>query len=94
MINKSLLKKMVGEVSISTLCELLAGYANSITETEEGSEEMIEILGSIDTVVSELKSRSAKPKKPRKNKEEEDKNATDEQKSRLDKIREEHKGAN
>lgn len=68
--NKALLKKMVGEVSVSTLAALLTEYAQSITEADEVDEEA---AAAIETVAAELKGRAKPdrtPRKPRKKPEE------------------------
>lgn len=60
--NKALLKKMVGEVSVSTLGALLIEYAQSITESDDVDEDSVV---AIETVIAELRSRAKPDKQPR-----------------------------
>ena len=61
--NRNLLKKIVSDVSVPTLCGIMVEYANEIIEADENGGDYTEILVSLDTVSSELRSRKAKAAK-------------------------------
>lgn len=60
--NKALLKKMVGEISVSTLGALLQEYAQTIMESDEIDEDSV---NAIETVTAELKLRTKNDRQPR-----------------------------
>lgn len=62
MVNKTLLKKMAGEVSLPTLGGLLVSYVDEIKEIEEVNDDSLETIAAIDIITSEFKSRKSKPK--------------------------------
>lgn len=65
--NKTLLKRMATEVSVKTLGGLLVNYAEQIADNEEVTEETLEVLASIETVIVEMKTRGGvKPERKRK----------------------------
>ena len=62
MMSKALLKKMAGEVSVTTLGGFLVSYAEQINQEEVG-EEALETIAAIEIITSEIKSRKAKKPK-------------------------------
>ncbi|MCT2195208.1 hypothetical protein M3G15_08645 [Paenibacillus sp. p3-SID1389] len=67
-LNKALLKRMAGEVSVGTLAEMVVDYAQGITDAEDVDDGVLETIGAIETLVAEIKARSgaaAKPKRSR-----------------------------
>ncbi|MFC4103587.1 hypothetical protein [Paenibacillus xanthanilyticus] len=67
--NKTLLKQMVREVSVPTLAGLLVDYAETMTEEDA---DISETLNAIETIVAELRSRTApKPERRSRKKAEE-----------------------
>ncbi|WP_313636740.1 hypothetical protein [Paenibacillus sp.] len=62
MVNKALLKRMAGEVSVGILAEMIADFAQGITEVDDVDDGVLEVIGAIETLTAEIKSRSGAPK--------------------------------
>lgn len=69
-ISKALLKRMAGEVSVGTLAEMVADYAQGITDAEDVDDGVLETVGAIETLIAEIKSRSGGGAKPKRNRRE------------------------
>lgn len=65
MVNKALLKRMAGEVSVGILAEMIVDYAQGITEADEVDDTVLEVIGAIETLTAEIKSRNGKPRSDR-----------------------------
>lgn len=64
--NRTLLKRMASEVSVKTLGGMLASYAESIADEDEVTEETLDVIASIETLIAEIKARGGiKPEKKR-----------------------------
>ncbi|WP_337102310.1 hypothetical protein [Paenibacillus sp. YIM B09110] len=64
--NKTLLKQMASEVSVKTLGGMLVNYAEMAAEFDEVTEEMLNVVDTLETLIAELKSRGGiKPEKKR-----------------------------
>ncbi|GGF88650.1 hypothetical protein [Paenibacillus abyssi] len=57
MVSKTLLKRMVGEVSVPVLGGLLSDYSARITERDEVDADLLEEVSAIETILTELKAR-------------------------------------
>lgn len=55
--NKSLLKRMLTEVSVKTLSGMLVSYAEEAAENEDVTEDVLENIACIELIIAELKSR-------------------------------------
>ncbi|OMC96188.1 hypothetical protein MKX34_23745 [Paenibacillus sp. FSL R5-0636] len=62
LVNKALLKRMAGEVSVGILAEMIADFAQGITEADDVDDAVLEVIGAIETLTAEIKSRSGAPK--------------------------------
>lgn len=62
MVNKALLKRMAGEVSVNILAEMIVDYAQGITNADDVDDAVLEVIGAIETLTAEIKSRSGTPK--------------------------------
>lgn len=65
MVNKALLKRMAGEVSVNILAEMIVDYAQGITEANEVDDAVLEVISAIETLTAEIKSRNGKPRSDR-----------------------------
>ncbi|MNW54539.1 hypothetical protein D3C74_321440 [compost metagenome] len=68
--SKALLKRMAGEVSVGTLAEMVADYAQGITDAEDVDDGVLETVGAIGTLIAEIKSRSGGGTKPKRSRRE------------------------
>lgn len=62
LVNKALLKRMATEVSVTILAEMIVDYAQGITDADEVDDAVLEVIGAIETLTTEIKSRSGAPK--------------------------------
>ncbi|OMD32098.1 hypothetical protein [Paenibacillus odorifer] len=62
LVNKALLKRMAGEVSVGILAEMIADYAQGITDADDVDDAVLEVIGAIETLTAEIKSRNGAPK--------------------------------
>jgi len=64
--NRTLLKRMATEVSVKTLGGMLVSYAENAAENDEVTDDVLEIIASIETLIAEMKSRGGtKPERKR-----------------------------
>lgn len=64
--NKTLLKRMLTEVSVKTLGGMLVSYAEEAATAEDVTEDVLETVASIEMIIAELKSRGGtKPERKR-----------------------------
>ncbi|OMD07835.1 hypothetical protein [Paenibacillus odorifer] len=62
LVNKALLKRMAGEVSVGILAEMIADFAQGITDADDVDDGVLEVVSAIETLTAEIKSRSGAPK--------------------------------
>ncbi|ETT64206.1 hypothetical protein BSK66_08095 [Paenibacillus odorifer] len=62
LVNKALLKRMAGEVSVGILAEMIADFAQGITDADDVDDGVLEVVSAIETLTAETKSRSGAPK--------------------------------
>lgn len=62
MVNKALLKRMAGEVSVGILAEMVVDFAQGITDADDVDDGVLEVIGAIETLTAEIKSRNGAPK--------------------------------
>lgn len=66
--DKALLKRMAGEVSVKTLGGMLVNYAQSIATKNAITNELLDDITAIETLIAELKSRGGVTEKRREGK--------------------------
>ncbi|TCM89585.1 hypothetical protein EV294_11250 [Paenibacillus sp. BK033] len=66
--DKALLKRMAGEVSVKTLGGMLVNYAQSIATHNTITNDLLDDIAAIETLIAELKSRGGVTEKKREGK--------------------------